>query len=145
MLYGVWLVPVAICAGAVLGLRWVVRGGLAFALGAITAMADIGSRQVVPGANDNLAAVGVLLALAEAIRERPVSGLRVLLVSTGSEESFSEGMQAFGRRHFAHMDPGRTEFLVLECLGGRRLIVLEGAPVREHRAPKEVALVGSDA
>jgi hypothetical protein len=126
VLYGVWLGPVAISAGAVLGSRWVLRGGLAFALGAIAAMADIGSRGVVPGANDNLAAVGVLLALAGAIRERPISGLRVLLVSTGSEESFSEGMQAFGRRHFAQMDPARTEFLVLECLGGRELIVLEG-------------------
>jgi Peptidase family M28 len=126
VLYGVWLGPAAICAGAALGSRWVLRGGLAFAVGAMAAMADIGFRAVVPGANDNLAAVGVLLALAEAIRERPITGLRVLLVSTGSEESFSEGMQAFGRRHFAQMDPGRTEFLVLECLGGRELIVLEG-------------------
>ena len=126
VLYGVWLGPVAVCAGAVLGLRWVVRGGLAFALGAMAAMADIGSRAVVPGANDNLAAVGVLLALAEAIQEHPIDGLRVLLVSTGSEESFSEGMQGFGRRHFGEMDPERTEFLVLECLGGAGLIVLEG-------------------
>src|SRR5206468_9935503 len=59
-------------------------------------------------------------------RGRPVQGLRVLLVSTGSEESFSEGMQAFGRRHFPELDPARTEFLCLECLGGPILLVLEG-------------------
>src|SRR5204862_7952940 len=60
------------------------------------------------------------------LRERPVKGLRVLLVSTGSEESMSEGMQAFGRRHFPEFDRTRTEFLCLECLGGPILIVLEG-------------------
>jgi putative aminopeptidase FrvX len=68
----------------------------------------------------------VLVALAEALQARPVEGLRVMLVSTGSEESFSEGMQAFGRRHFAALDPERTEFVCLECLGGSTLIVLEG-------------------
>jgi Zn-dependent M28 family amino/carboxypeptidase len=67
-----------------------------------------------------------LLALAAAFRERPIEGVRVLLVSTGSEESFSEGMQAFGERHFAGLDPAHTEFLCLECLGGQTLIVLEG-------------------
>jgi len=50
----------------------------------------------------------------------------VLLVSTGSEESFSEGMQCFGERHFSELDPERTEVLCLEVLGGPTLIVLEG-------------------
>ena len=59
---------------------------------------------MVPGANDNLSSVGVLIALAARLRERPIEGLRVLLVSTGSEESFSEGMQAFGERHFSELD-----------------------------------------
>jgi Zn-dependent M28 family amino/carboxypeptidase len=67
-----------------------------------------------------------LLALAAAFQERPPQGVRVLLVSTGSEESFSEGMQAFGERHFAELDTRQTEFLCLECLGGQTLIVLEG-------------------
>jgi Zn-dependent M28 family amino/carboxypeptidase len=126
ILYGVWLGPVLISAGAAAGVWRLLRGGLLLALGAIGAMIDIGARPVVPGANDNLAAVGVLLALAASLRERPLDGLRVLLLSTGSEESFSEGMQAFGRRHFAELDPERTEFLCLECLGGPTLIVLEG-------------------
>jgi Zn-dependent M28 family amino/carboxypeptidase len=81
---------------------------------------------VVPGANDNLAAVGVLLALAERLRRDPPAGVRVLLLSTGSEESFSEGMQAFGERHFPALDPNATEVVCLECLGAPTLIVLEG-------------------
>lgn len=126
ILYAVWLGPVLICAGTALGRGRLRRAGLALAVGAGLAMADIGSRAVVPGANDNLAAVGVLIAVAQALRERPLQGLRVLLVSTGSEESFSEGMQAFGRRHFGSLDPTRIEIVCLECLGGPTLIVLEG-------------------
>jgi Zn-dependent M28 family amino/carboxypeptidase len=89
-------------------------------------MVDIGMRAVVPGANDNLSSVGALVGLAAALRGRPVEGVRVLLVSTGSEESFSEGMQAFGERHFGELDPERTEMLCLECLGGPTLLVVEG-------------------
>lgn len=126
VLYGVWLGPVIICAGALAGARRLVGAGVALSLAAAAAMADIGARSVVPGANDNLTAVGALIAIAERVRERPVDGVRVLLISTGSEESFSEGMQAFGRRHFPGLDPQRTEFVCLECLGGPTLIVLEG-------------------
>jgi hypothetical protein len=126
VLYGVWLGPVMICAGAVAGFRRLLGAGLLLALGAIEAMTDIGARSVVPGANDNLSAVGVLLGLAAALRERPVEGLRIILLSTGSEESFSEGMQAFGDRHFGELDPERTQFVCLECLGGPIMIVLEG-------------------
>jgi Zn-dependent M28 family amino/carboxypeptidase len=89
-------------------------------------MIDIGARAPVPGANDNLSAVGAIVALAERLRDRPVEGVRVLLVSTGSEESFSEGMQGFGHRHFSELDPERTEMVCLECVGGPTLIVVEG-------------------
>jgi acetylornithine deacetylase/succinyl-diaminopimelate desuccinylase-like protein len=126
ILYAVWLGPVAIALGALTGLPRLRKAGSVLALGATAAMADIGIREVVPGANDNLSAVGALLALAAAFQKRPVEGVRVLLVSTGSEESFSEGMQAFGERHFSDLDPAQTEFLCLECLGGETLIVLEG-------------------
>jgi len=126
ILYAVWLGPVAIGLSALTGVRRLSRYGSMLAVGAIAAMADIGVRDVVPGANDNLSAVGVLLALAKAIQDRPTEGVRVLLVSTGSEESFMEGMQGFARRHFSELDRGQTEVLCLECLGGPTLIVLEG-------------------
>jgi hypothetical protein len=126
ILYGVWLGPALVCAGTAVGSRRATLGGAAIAAGAIVAMADVGRSDVVPGANDNLAAVGALLAIAQALRDRPPEGVRVLLLSTGSEESFSEGMQAFGERHFGELERDRTEVVCLECLGGERLIVLEG-------------------
>jgi hypothetical protein len=122
----VWGGPLMVFAGASLGSRRLVQSGLVLSLGAAAAMADIGMRKAVPGANDNLSAVAVLAALAERLRDRPLEGLRVLLVSTGSEESFMEGMQGFARRHFPTLDPARTEVLCLECLGGPTMLVLEG-------------------
>jgi hypothetical protein len=126
LLYAVWLGPVMVCAGALTGLRRVLGAGAALAAGATAAMTDIGLRAVVPGANDNLSAVGALVATAAALRDQPLDGVRVLLVSTGSEESFSEGMQGFGHRHFSELDPDRTEMVCLECVGGPTLIVVEG-------------------
>jgi peptidase M28-like protein len=126
LLYAVWLGPVMVCAGSLLGIRRLLGAGAALAAGATVAMADIGMRAVVPGANDNLAAVGALVATAAALRDRPLAGLRVLLVSTGSEESFSEGMQGFGHRHFPELHRDRTELVCLECIGGPTLVVVEG-------------------
>ncbi|HET8980811.1 MAG TPA: M28 family peptidase [Solirubrobacteraceae bacterium] len=133
ILYAVWAGPVIVAAGSLLGIRGVVRAGIVLSLGAVAAMADIGRARVVPGANDNLTAVGAVLAVAEALREQPLAHLRVLLLSTGSEESFSEGMQGFARRHFPHMDRRSTEFLCLECLGSETLSVLEGEGMLKMR------------
>ena len=133
ILYGVWLGPVAVALGALTGLRRLLGAGAVVSAGATAAMVDIAAHPVVPGANDNLSAVGVLLAIAHALQEEPLPGVRVLLISTGSEESFSEGMQAFGERHFPELDRDRTEFLCLECLGGPTLIVLEAEGMLKMR------------
>ncbi len=148
IMFAVWLGPVMIAVGAAAGVLRVVRAGLALALGSIAVMADIASRSVVPGANDNLTAVGAVLALAQRLRDEPLAGARVLLVSTGSEESFSEGMSGFLARHGDELDPSRTELLCLECLGGARLIVVEGEGMlrmRDYPAEMCDALVGAAA
>ena len=125
ILYGVFLGPLLLALWGVLGRRPLRAAGMLFSLGASAAMANIGSSRVVPGANDNLSAVAVLVALAHALRERPVEGVRVVLLSTGSEESFMEGMQAFGRRHFAGLPRETTEFVCIECVGSPELCVVE--------------------
>jgi Zn-dependent M28 family amino/carboxypeptidase len=114
-----------VALGSILGRAGLLRGGSLLAAGAATAMADIASSEVVPGANDNLSAVAVLVALARSLAERPTPGVRVLLLSTGSEESFMEGMQGFVRRHRATLDPAHTTVLCLECVGSPRLTLVE--------------------
>jgi hypothetical protein len=118
--------PALVALGALTGRRRLRRAGAWLSLASALAFVDIAGRRVVPGANDNLTSVAALVELARRLRERPVRGVRVLLVSTGSEESFMEGMRAFGRRHFPRLDRDRTEFVCLESLGSPQLVVIEG-------------------
>jgi hypothetical protein len=112
--------------GVLMGARRMRKLGTFLSAGSALAFFDIGTRTVVPGANDNLTAVAVILELARLLREQPVRGVRVLLVSTGSEESFMEGMRGWVRRHGPGLDPARTRVVVLETLGSPELILLEG-------------------
>lgn len=118
--------PVLAALGALSGRRLLTKIGLFLGLGSMAAMADIGSRKSVPAANDNGTAVVALLALAQRFLADPPEGVRVVLLSTGSEESFSEGMKAFGERHFDSLPRDSTFFLCLETLGATHLLALQG-------------------
>ncbi len=118
--------PASVAAGAATGRRGLTAfGAVASAIGA-GVMADIERSPVVPGANDNLSAVAVLVALAEALAERPVQGVRVLLASCGAEEVLQGGVYAFCERHLAPLDRERTWMLNLDTLGSPGLVLLEG-------------------
>jgi hypothetical protein len=143
ILYAVWLGPVLVCVGALAGAGRMLRAGALLALGACQVLLNIAFSSVVPGANDNLSAVGVLLAVAEDCSRRPLEGVRVVLVSTGSEESLMEGMRGFARRHFPRLDPAETEVVCLECVGSPHLVVLEGEGMlrmRDYPLPMREAL-----
>lgn len=118
--------PLLAALGALTGRRLLSRLGLLLGLGSAAAMADIGLRETVPGANDNGTSVVTLLALARRFAAEPPAGVRVILLSTGSEESFSEGMKAFGERHFPSLPRESTFFLCLESIGSPHLLVLRG-------------------
>ena len=53
-------------------------------------------------------------------------GLRIVLLSTGSEEANQDGMLAFARRHFGELDRERTTFLCLDTVGSPELVLIEG-------------------
>jgi hypothetical protein len=129
--------PLLAALGALSGSRALAKLGLLFGLGSVAAMAEIGLRKSVPGANDNGAAVVALLALARRFAEDPPAGVRVILLSTGSEESFSEGMKAFGERHFPRLPRESTFFLCLEAIGSPHLLVLRGEGfLKMHEYPQ---------
>jgi hypothetical protein len=128
--------PLVLALGGLLGSTALRRAGTALSLSSALTFAEIGSRSTVPGANDNLTGVATLLAVARVLRERPVQGLRVLLLSTGSEESFMEGMQGFARRHFDALDRDRTHVVCVDTVGSPELIQLEGeGMLRMHDYP----------
>jgi hypothetical protein len=135
--------PLLAGLGALTGRRLLTKLGLFLGVGSVAAMADIGSRAVVPGANDNGTAVVSLLALAQRFGEEPPEGIRVILLSAGAEESFSEGMKAFGERHFPTLPRESTVFLCLESTGSPHLLTLRGEgflKMREY-SPRALALV----
>jgi peptidase M28-like protein len=128
--------PLLVAAGALLRARAVRIAGGVLALACAASFAEIGARGVVPGANDNLTGVATLAGLARRLADEPVAGVRVLLVSTGSEESFMEGMQAFARRHFATLPTDRTHVICVDTVGSPELVMLEGeGMLRMHDYP----------
>jgi acetylornithine deacetylase/succinyl-diaminopimelate desuccinylase-like protein len=143
--------PGLVALGSLRGRRGLIAAGVAgSALGAAV-FQDVARSPIVPGANDNLTAVAVLVALAERLRENPADGLRVVLASCGAEEVIQGGIYGFARRHFPALDRERTWFINLETLGSPRLIMLEGeGPVvmedYHHRAFRDlIARVADDA
>jgi acetylornithine deacetylase/succinyl-diaminopimelate desuccinylase-like protein len=135
--------PVLAALGAATGRKALAKLGLVLGAGTIAAMTDIGLRKSVPAANDNGTAVVALLALARRFLADPPEGIRVILLSTGSEESFSEGMKAFGERHFDELPKESTFFLCLETLGATHLLALRGEGFLKMRdyPPRALAFI----
>lgn len=135
--------PLLAALGALSGRRLLSKLGLFLGLGSVAAMADIGARKVVPGANDNGTAVVAELALAQRFVEEPPRGVKVILLSVGSEESFSEGIKAFGERHFPSLPRESTFFLCLESIGSPHLLALraEGFLKLHDYPPRALALI----
>lgn len=126
--------PLSSLLAALSGRRKLARGGLAMGVLGTLLVADIWRSETVPGANDNLSGVAGLVGLAELLREQPVPGLRVLLVSCGAEETLQDGIRAFVASHREELDPARTAFVNLDTVGSPHLVLLEAeGPVRmEH-------------
>jgi hypothetical protein len=135
--------PLLAALGAATGRRALAKLGLLLGLGSVAAMADIGARKSVPAANDNGTAVVALLELARRFVAEPPEGIRVILLSTGSEESFSEGIKAFGERHFGELPRESTFFLCLETLGATHLLALQGEGFLKMRdyPPRALAFI----
>jgi Peptidase family M28 len=118
--------PLATLLAALRGRRAPARAGLLLGAVGTGLVADVWRSPTVPGANDNLSGVAALVALAELLRERPLPGLRVLLVSCGAEETLQDGVRAFVARHRHELEPGHTWFANLDTVGSPHLVSLEG-------------------
>jgi hypothetical protein len=125
-MWGAFYGPLALALGSLFGWRRLRAGGALLSAGYAVAMADIGLRRVVPGANDNLSGVAAQMSVATALAANPPPDLRVILLFPGSEESFQEGMQAWGRRHFPELPRETTTFVNFETVGSPHLFVMEG-------------------
>jgi Zn-dependent M28 family amino/carboxypeptidase len=135
----VFLGPALVTAGSLTGSRRATATGTVMSAGSAAVMADMARQQVVPGANDNLTGVAVLLELARRLAESPPEGTRVVLLSPGSEEANQEGILAFARRHFDSLPRATTSFVCLDTLGSGELVLLEGEGfLRMRDYPEEI-------
>ena len=118
--------PALVALGGLLGARRATTVGTGMSAATTAMMAHMARQPVVPGANDNLTGVAVLLEVARRLEGRAPAGLRVVLLSAGSEESNQDGMLAYARRHFSELPPERTTFLCLDTVGSPELLLIEG-------------------
>jgi hypothetical protein len=131
--------PAGIALGRALDSRRLTRTGIALSAGYAAAMLDVSRRPPVVGANDNLSSVCALLSIARELDRAPPRSLRIILLSTGSEESFLEAMVRFGERHFRRLPPESTTFLCLESIASPQLMLLSGEGLlRLKRYPKKL-------
>jgi len=113
------------------------------AVGALLLMAmciQADSTPFTAGANDNASAVGLVLTLAEALRNEPLQHTRVWLACTGCEEVQHYGAIDFFRRHRgALQQPTAIAFEMLGC-DGPSWLTKEGIIVPFHADPGLVKL-----
>jgi hypothetical protein len=102
--------------------------------------------RVSPGANNNAAGVGTLLALAERLQKTPLKHTEVWLLATGCRETGGDGMRSFLESNGTELDS--AIFVALEGVGvGDQLLFLtgEGALHQTQFAPDALALAGKAA
>jgi hypothetical protein len=124
--WGVLSGPAMVAIGGARSRRKLTLAGIALSAIASALFADIARSPIVPGANDNLSALAVLVGLAERLRAAPLQGLRVMLVSCGAEEVIQGGIHSFAERRFPELPRERTWFVNLDTVGSPRLVLLEG-------------------
>jgi hypothetical protein len=122
----VFAAPVASALGALTGVRKLMALGAYGGATATAVFTEMAWRPTVPGANDNLSGVAVVVGLARAFSERPLKDLRVILVSCGSEESLQEGINGYLARHGHELPPETTDAICVDSVGSPGLCVPEG-------------------
>jgi hypothetical protein len=143
--------PVAllgICIAPLLYALAALSGWQAFAwLGAVLALfhfigwftgvtADLGPYS--PGANDNAAAAGTLLALAERLQAEPLPHTEVWLAFTGCEETGCDGMRSLLAEHRAALQEALILDLELAGIGDQLVYMHDEGVVRRRSIDPQV-------
>lgn len=125
-MWGAFFGPLGVALGQIFGFKPLRIVAALTSLGYAAAMADIGVRSVVDGANDNLSGVAAQMSLARALAADPPQSTRVILLFPGCEESFQEGMHRWWARHKHELPRESTFFVNHETVGSPQLVMIEG-------------------
>lgn len=125
-MWGAFFGPLGVALAQLFGFKKLRIFSALLSAGYAAAMADIGLRRVVDGANDNLSGVAASMSLAKALAADPPQNTRVIFLFPGSEEGFQEGMRAWFLRHRHELPRESTIFVNHETVGSPHLALLEG-------------------
>jgi hypothetical protein len=125
-MWGAFFGPLGVGLASLFGFRKLRLFSAFLSAGYAAAMADIGLRKPVAGANDNLSGVAAQVSLAAALAADAPRNTRVILLFPGSEEGFQEGMHAWWARHRDELPRESTLFVNHETVGSPMLVLLEG-------------------
>lgn len=98
------------------GARWIGLAAAAVELFALVLCLHADFTPFSPGANDNASGVGVILALAERLRDEPLAHTGLWLAFTGCEETAAYGMAAFLDAHAAELGADAL-YIILDQVG----------------------------
>ena len=125
-MWGAFFGPLGVALAQLFGFKKLRLFSTLLSAGYAAAMADIGLRRVVDGANDNLSGVAASVSLARALAADPPSNTRVILLFPGCEEGFQEGMRKWFLRHREEFPRESTLFINHETVGSPHLVLIEG-------------------
>ncbi|HZD57871.1 MAG TPA: M28 family peptidase [Anaerolineales bacterium] len=94
-----------------------------------------------PGANDNASGVGVILGLAERLKEEPLANTEIWLVFTGCEEAAAYGMSAFLDRHATELGE-EAVYIIIDQVGKGRIeyLTADGLIIKRATHPQALRL-----
>jgi len=125
-MWGAFFGPLGVALSQLFGFKRLRLFSALLSAGYAAAMADIGLRKVVPGANDNLSGCAASLSLAAALAGNPPENTHVILLFPGAEEGFQEGMHEWWARHRDELPRESTIFINHDTVGSPHLVLLEG-------------------
>lgn len=126
MMWPIVAAPALGLTGSLLGSRTLRRAAALLSGSIVALMVENALGDVVPGANDNLSGVAVLIAVAQALADRSLTRTDVLLVSTGAEEAGLEGARGFFARHGESLRRRGARVVCVDTVGARDLVVIAG-------------------
>jgi hypothetical protein len=130
---------------SLLGWGWLRWAGPLFGLMQVFVLVLVVSAEFTPhspGANDNASGTGVILALAERLRQEPLAHTTVNFILTDCEETGAYGITAYLDKHAKSLGKNAVYIMLDEVGAGRLKTVTEDGLILKHKThPRALQLI----
>ena len=142
------LAALAFGLDGLLGWDWLRWAGLFFGLIQVFVLALVVSAEFTPyspGANDNASGTGVILALAERLRQEPLARTAVNFILTDCEETGAYGIIAYLDKHAESLGKDAVYIMLDEVGSGQLKTVTEDGLILKHKTHPRAIQLARDA